>query len=884
MSLPSSNTLGYQGLKEKNPPNIRYFRRAPTVNDITGFDIGDFWIDTLLRQSWQLMNKASGVADWRVMAAIAGAVNLTPSGGGPVAPVANNIDLLGDGNGIQTANGGDGVLNIVNTFAFTPDGGAAVNFVAGNLAIEGAAGIAISNGGEGTINVTPSDDLAAIEALAITGVVSRSAADTWVTSSITDHAVIVGDVGQKLTNVGPLTNGQLLIGSTGLDPVAASLTSVGGSIVITPGAGTLNIESGGGVATTYTAKDATVASPVLGNLNIFGTATNGIATTAAGDTMTIGMASPYADGDFAFTNAVAATPRSVSVQNTDNDPGSYAALSVTTPAGGADPFLIVGVAGTQFYSAGIDNSVAGDPFVLTNNVNPSTGDAIISSTSAGVITLFNDLDVSEGGTGVSTFTDGGLLVGNGAGDIQATTAGTAGQIITSTGAASDPVWTTATYPATIAAGEVVYGSAANVVSALAFDGTATRYLANTGTGATLPEWAQVDLTDGVTGILPVGEGGTGIADPADHSLLVGSGNTALTEIAVGATGTVLIGNTGADPSFSATPSVTSITITNAPAAGTDGANKTYVDTIAAGIKFKNTVKAASTVALTTLYDNGVAGVGATLTNNDALAAFAIDGYNASLNDRILIKDQANTFENGIYTVTTLGTGAVAWVLTRATDYDTPAEMEAGSLVPVQFGTVNLETFWLQTTIVVTVGVDAVSYNQFLAASQASAVTTNTGSFNGWLSAADTNVQAALDTLDDVLIGGTAGQVVTSNGAGTKPTFQAPAAGGMTWTEETGTPVSAAVDHGYILNKNSLVTVNLPATAAVGKTIGFQGSGTGLFSVVAAAGDIIHFGNQDTSGGGSLTATNRYDALEVICIVADSEWSVRGIAQGNLTVA
>lgn len=53
---------------------------------------------------------------------------------------------------------------------------------------------------------------------------------------------------------------------------------------------------------------------------------------------------------------------------------------------------------------------------------------------------------------------------------------------------------------------------------------------------------------------------------------------------------------------------------------------------------------------------------------------------------------------------------------------------------------------------------------------ASLVNTTTSAFNGWLSAANTNVQSSLDTLDDVLIGGTAGQVVTSTGAGAQPTY------------------------------------------------------------------------------------------------------------------
>lgn len=60
----------------------------------------------------------------------------------------------------------------------------------------------------------------------------------------------------------------------------------------------------------------------------------------------------------------------------------------------------------------------------------------------------------------------------------------------------------ATYPA-IVAGDILYGSAANVVSKLAKSASATRYLSNTGV-SNIPAWAQVDLTNGVTGNLPVG--------------------------------------------------------------------------------------------------------------------------------------------------------------------------------------------------------------------------------------------------------------------------------------------------------------------------------------------------------------------------------------------
>lgn len=69
------------------------------------------------------------------------------------------------------------------------------------------------------------------------------------------------------------------------------------------------------------------------------------------------------------------------------------------------------------------------------------------------------------------------------------------------------VATTSTYPATVAQGDVLYGSSANVIGGLTKDTNATRYLSNTG-ASNAPAWAQVALTTGVSGTLPVGNGGT----------------------------------------------------------------------------------------------------------------------------------------------------------------------------------------------------------------------------------------------------------------------------------------------------------------------------------------------------------------------------------------
>lgn len=151
-----------------------------------------------------------------------------------------------------------------------------------------------------------------------------------------------------------------------------------------------------------------------------------------------------------------------------------------------------------------------------------------------------------------------------------------------------------------------------------------------------------------------------------------------------------------------------------PSAALGAATKQYVDSVSAGLTIKQACVAATTTALTATYANGAAGVGATLTNAGAMAAFALDGVSLSVNDRVLIKDQASTFQNGIYTVTTVGSGAVNWVLTRATDYDTAAEIKAGTLIPVNQGTTNALTSWLETATVTTVGTDPVVFSQFTA--------------------------------------------------------------------------------------------------------------------------------------------------------------------------
>jgi len=78
-------------------------------------------------------------------------------------------------------------------------------------------------------------------------------------------------------------------------------------------------------------------------------------------------------------------------------------------------------------------------------------------------------------------------------------------------------------------GDLIYGSAANTPARLAKDTNATRSLTNTGTNNN-PAWAQVALTSGVSGALPVANGGTNLSSYAVGDVIYASGTTALSKL------------------------------------------------------------------------------------------------------------------------------------------------------------------------------------------------------------------------------------------------------------------------------------------------------------------------------------------------------------------
>lgn len=190
-------------------------------------------------------------------------------------------------------------------------------------------------------------------------------------------------------------------------------------------------------------------------------------------------------------------------------------------------------------------------------------------------------------------------------------------------------------------------------------------------------------------------------------------------------------------------------MTTLPSSPNDVTNKQYVDSVATGFNIQPSCRCASTVALTVTYNNGVSGVGATLTNAGTQAVLTLDGISPSVNERVLIHNQASQLQNGIYTVTNVGSVSTNWVLTRAVDFDTPGEINPGDFVIVVNGTLYSSTSWIQTNNVAAVGTDPIAFIQFSSSLPVSVVNGGTGltstTINQLLYSSANNVIAGLAT-------------------------------------------------------------------------------------------------------------------------------------------
>jgi hypothetical protein len=529
---------------------------------------------------------------------------------------------------------------------------------------------------------------------------------------------LAGSSGLTLTDNGAQST--LVLALTGN---AASLNLMGTGIAVSTASGTMVARS---IAVTGNGMAVTDGNGIAGNptLGLSGMALSLASLTGSGIVSGSGSIANYVtitgiSNQTSVTNGNGAAGNpTIGLADNPILPGTG---SVTVPQGtgaqqpvGADGQIRFNTTTSTFdgYSTGSwrQFSTAGG---VTSFSGGSTG-LLPSTPTSGAISLTGTLVVGYGGTGATTLT--GYVYGNGTSAMTAST----------------------TIPTTDLSGTVTNAQLAN--SSISINGSSV----SLGGSVTVTATATNALTIG-TGLSGTSyNGSSAVTIAIDSTVATLTGTQTLTNKSIsGSTNTLSnIGNssltnsslTVGTTSISLGSSsltlggLTSVAVTQDPTSALQLATKQYVDAVAEGLHIHASCAAATPATLasitggTVTYNNGTAGVGATLTLSVALTV--LDGYTLLNGDRVLVKNEATQANNGIYTWATGGT-----VLTRATDFDTAAEMASGDFTFISNGTLYANTGWVQTDPVTIVGTSPVTWIQFSGAGTYSAGTglTLTGS-------------------------------------------------------------------------------------------------------------------------------------------------------------